>query len=362
MKNLFLIWLLLYAFTGATAFAEKAMSPVLLTPADFSKSISKDNLQFTWQVAQNETIAKVIAYRIVISEDYRFNGYSQSTGKCNISCVVGVVNTPSYLVSLRSSKTYYWHVQGISASGENGEWSRTNAFKTSVTIPSIISASASPNSITQGGKLNYSATLSSALPSSYSVKVSDGSNLYAMNGSGISYSLTQSPTQIGKNNYSIGIYDSNNNLKSSLFNSSYEVKKLNTAPTLNFISGNTSATTGTTYTVQLQANDSDNNLSQITINWGDGSTNSQNASNGSTLTFTHTYATANSYTWSATATDSVNAGSEVLSKNVSVTTSIVIPNISSASASPISTTVKVLAVAPHRSLTAIGRPHYFVSK
>jgi hypothetical protein len=96
MKNLFLIWLLLYAFTGSSAFAEKAMSPVLLTPADFSKSISNDNVTFSWQTAQNEIAAKVIAYRIVISEDYRFNGYSQSTGKCNITCVVGVVNKPSW--------------------------------------------------------------------------------------------------------------------------------------------------------------------------------------------------------------------------------------------------------------------------
>ena len=67
MKNLFLIWLLLYAFTGATAFAEKAMSPALLAPADFSKSMSNDNIKFSWQASQNETAAKVIGYRVVIS-------------------------------------------------------------------------------------------------------------------------------------------------------------------------------------------------------------------------------------------------------------------------------------------------------
>jgi hypothetical protein len=51
MKNLFLLWLLIYVFTGDLAFAEKAMSPVLLTPTNFAKNISKDSIKFTWQNA-----------------------------------------------------------------------------------------------------------------------------------------------------------------------------------------------------------------------------------------------------------------------------------------------------------------------
>jgi hypothetical protein len=339
MKNLFLLWLLIYVITGNVAFAEKAMSPVLLTPTNFAKSISKDSIKFTWQNAQNEVNAKVNGYRIIISENAQFNGYTPSTGRCNITCVTSVINSTSFTTGLRSSnKTYYWRVQGLSPT-ENGEWSRTGTFKTDVPVPSITNASATPSPVIQGSTLNIAATLSGILPSNYSVKLSDNGNLYAMNGSGTSYSFSQSPTIIGTRNYSVGVYDINNNLKSSLFNGSYDVKKPNTAPTLNLISGNTTATTGTNYTVQLQGNDTDNNLSQITINWGDGSSNSQNATSGSNLTFTHTYTAANIYTWSATAYDSVNASSDILAKTVSVSTPIEIPIISSASASPTSITL-----------------------
>ena len=338
MKNLLLLWLLIYVFTGNLAFAEKAMSPVLLAPTNFAKSISKDSIKFTWQNAQNEVNAKVNAYRIIISENSQFNGYSQSTGRCNITCVTSVINSTTFTTALRSSnKTYYWRVQGLS-SIENGEWSRTGTFKTDVPVPSITNASATPSPVTQGSTLTIASTLSGLLPSNYSVKLNDNGNLYVMIGSGTNYSLSQSPSIIGSRNYSVGVYDINNNLKSSLFNGTYEVKKPNTAPTLSFISGNATATTGTNYMVQLQGNDIDNNLSQITINWGDGTSNSQNTASGSTLTFTHTYATANSYTWSVTAYDSANATSDNLAKTVTVSSPVLIPSISSAGASPSSTT------------------------
>ena len=270
MKNLLLLWLLIYAITGNVAFAEKAMSPELLIPSNFAKSISKDSIKFTWQNAQNEVNAKVNAYRIVISENAQFNGYTTNTGRCNVTCVTSVINSTTFTTALRSSnKTYYWRVQGISPT-ENGEWSRTGTFKTDVPVPSITNASATPSPVTQGSTLTIAATLSGILPSNYSVKLNDNGNLYAMNGSGTSYSLSQSASIIGSRNYSIGVYDINNNLKSSLFNGSYEVKKPNAAPTLSLISGSTTAITGSTYTVQLQGNDVDNNLSQIIIYWGDG--------------------------------------------------------------------------------------------
>jgi hypothetical protein len=129
MKNLFLLWLLIYVITGNVAFAEKAMSPVLLTPTNFAKSISKDSIKFTWQNAQNEVNAKVNGYRIIISENAQFNGYTPSTGRCNITCVTSVINSTSFTTGLRSSnKTYYWRVQGLSPT-ENGEWSRQGRLK-----------------------------------------------------------------------------------------------------------------------------------------------------------------------------------------------------------------------------------------
>ena len=338
MKNLFLMLCLFYTLTGTPALAEKAMSPLLLTPTNFAKSISKDSVKFTWQNAQNEANAKVNAYRIIISENTQFNGYTLSTDRCNMTCVVSLANSTSFTSAMRSSnKTYYWRVQGVSPT-ENGEWSRTGTFKTDIPVPSITNASASPSTITQGSSLTFSATLSGILPSNYSVKLNDNGNLYAMNGSGTNYSLSQAPSQIGTRSYSIGVYDASNNLKSSLFSGSYDVKKLNVAPTLSFMSGNTTATVGASYSVQLQGNDSDNNLSLITINWGDGSSNSQNASNGSTLTFSHTYSSANTYSWSANALDSANASSESLTKSVSVSNQIVVPSVTAISASPTATT------------------------
>jgi hypothetical protein len=57
MKNLLLLWLLIYVITGNLAFAEKAMSPVLLSPTNFAKNISKDSIKFPWQKNQIEVNA-----------------------------------------------------------------------------------------------------------------------------------------------------------------------------------------------------------------------------------------------------------------------------------------------------------------
>jgi hypothetical protein len=90
--------------------------------------------------------------------------------------------------------------------------------------------------------------------------------------------------------------------------------------------------------VQLQASDIDNNLKSITVVWGDGTTDTQNATNGATLTFTHTYATANTYNWSATALDSGNATSIAIAKSVTVSAAVVTPPVSSSNYTKISNT------------------------
>jgi hypothetical protein len=325
MKKLFLTLFILSVITNAVAFAEKAMPPVLLTPTDISKGVSKDSIKFTWQAPQNETNAKVNSYRIVISENIRFNGYSPNTSKCNVTCVVGVVNTPSYSTSLRSSnKTYYWHVQAIS-SNENGEWSTTNYFKTDIGVPTVTTASASPSSTLLGSNVKFSATLSGSLPSNHSVKLSYGTSIVDMTGAGTNYSVSQTPSQLGQQVFTVGIYDGSNTLKGTAFKGNFEIVKGNSAPTLSLILGDASATVGTNYSVQLQASDVDSNLKSITVDWGDGKNETQNATNATTLTFTHTYTTANTYTWSATATDSSNATSIAVSKSVSVTAPSVTP-------------------------------------
>jgi hypothetical protein len=206
----------------------------------------------------------------------------------------------------------------------------------SVTIPSISSVNPIPVSATMGNSINFSASLSGNLPSGYSVKLNYSNSTISMSGSGTSFSAVQAPTQIGQQVFSVGIYDANNILKSNTLTGNFEIVKANTVPTLSFISGNTTATAGTSYSVQLQASDVDNNLKSIMVIWGDGASDTQNATNGTTLTFTHTYATANTYNWSATALDLGNASSIAVSKNVTVSATVVAPPVSTSGYTKIS--------------------------
>ncbi len=195
-------------------------------------------------------------------------------------------------------------------------------------IPTISSINVSPQSVVSGNSLTFSASLSANLPTGYSVKINYGNGLVKMNGSGTSFNLTAPPTSSAA--YKIGIYDGNNTLKGSQSTGNFSVTQpapVNVAPSLSFISGNTSATTNTNYSVQLQAADSDNNLSSIAIDWGDGASDSKAASNYSTLTFSHSYTSAATYNWSATAYDSDYVNSNTVSKNVAVSKPVVVPPV-----------------------------------
>jgi hypothetical protein len=146
-----------------------------------------------------------------------------------------------------------------------------------------------------------------------------------MNGSGTNYSLSNSLNTAGMRTFRTGVYDNYGSLKGSEMTGTFEVTKPNTPPTLSIISGADTATAGSAYTLQLQANDVDGNLSNIQItNWGDGASNYQNATNNSTLSFTHTFNSAGSYTISATAYDIANATSTPVSKSVSVSQPVVV--------------------------------------
>jgi hypothetical protein len=204
---------------------------------------------------------------------------------------------------------------------------------TPVTVPSVSSINVSPASITQGDSLTFSSVLSYILPSGYSVKVDYGNGLFAMNGSGKNYSFNAAPGVSAA--YSIGVYDSKNLLKGSKQTGNFSVsapKPVNVAPTLSLISGDKTATVGVPYTIKLSANDTDGNLSGILVsNWGDGASDSpQTATNGATLSFSHTFTAAGSYTFNATAYDSADANSNVVSQKVTVSKAVV--------ASPVTTT------------------------
>ncbi len=201
--------------------------------------------------------------------------------------------------------------------------SSTN-IENSPLIPNLSNAKVNPITVVQGNAVTFIANLDAPLPSGYSVKVNYDGNNYALTGSGTNYSLSNTPSSTGLKTFRTGIYDSFNNLKSEM-TGTFEVTKLNSPPTLSIVSGADSVTAGTAYTLQLKASDADGNLSNIQItNWGDGSSDYQNASNNATLSFSHTFNIAGSYTISATAYDIANASSTAISKTVTVANAAVV--------------------------------------
>ncbi len=190
-----------------------------------------------------------------------------------------------------------------------------------VTVPNVSTISVSPQSVIQGNSLTFSTTLSGNLPTGYSVKVDYGNGLFTMSGSGKNYSFNVAPTSSAA--YSIGVYDAKNTLKSNSQTGNFSVTAKNENPTLSLISGGISATIGTPYVTQLSASDS--NLSLIFMDWGDGASESKNATSGATVSFSHSYSSANSFSWNATAYDSQDATSSPVSKTVAVSKVVVAP-------------------------------------
>ncbi len=194
-------------------------------------------------------------------------------------------------------------------------------------IPKISKASVSPTSAITGSMFKFSATLNSAtLPSGYSVKVDFGNGLASMStdSSGINYSLSRILSTVGTGAFKIGVYNSRNILQDVTYGGTYSVKAapVNHPPAITLVSGGATIENGMVYTLQVKATDSDNNLSNVVVDWKDGSkTERQNATNGTTLTFTHTYTTAGIVTLTAIAKDSGDPilSSTVLSKTVEVT-------------------------------------------
>ena len=264
--------------------------------------------------------------------------YSANT---KIICNIGDLNvgdsatrTVSVFYTKRSAN--FVSVTAITDSNDTNYSNNSTRLTTNVTdstntansplIPNLANAKVNPTSVVQGNALTFIANLDAPLPSGYSVKVSYDNSNYTMNGSGTNYSLSNTPNNAGLKSFTTGIYDIYGNLSGTQQTGTFEVTKLNTAPTLSLISGADTVTAGSAYTLQLQANDTDGNLSNIQItNWGDGSTDYKNATNNSTLSFSHTFNSAGTYTISATAYDAANASSSAISKTVTVSNVVVTP-------------------------------------
>ncbi len=328
-------------FASQSSHAEQATAPILLLPVDATKNVLKDAISLTWQKPSNESTAKVLGYRIIVSENSRFFGYSSSSDSCNNSCQVFIEDKSTFKETINvklANKPYYWKVQAISPTG-NGDWSTINTFQTQKTIliPTITNAWANPAAVLKGNSLTFSANLDVVLPEKYSVKLDYGNGLITMTGSGTNYSVTQTPSFIGKKDFTVGVYDAFNKLKGSAFSNSFTVIKGNEKPIVNFVNSSDNVTTGTIYTAKFSANDVDGNLSAILIDWGDGATDALDATNNETKTFSHTYQTAGTYSIIANAIDNAEAKSDDLSVSLTISDAPKvqpIPTISSINVSP----------------------------
>ncbi|MDD5753511.1 MAG: hypothetical protein PHN45_01995, partial [Methylococcales bacterium] len=192
-----------------------------------------------------------------------------------------------------------------------------NAQAATIT-PKITKISVTPTSATAGTMFKFTATLNTPLTVGNKVKIDFGKGLTLMTGVNTSYSLSRAMYMTGSQTYNVGIYDAKNVLQGVVKNGTYTVKNavpINHPPTLALISAESSAINNATYTVKLNAKDSDANLSSVTMNWGDNTVpETLTATDGKDLIFSHSYAIG-SFSWNAFATD--NAAPALTSKSIS---------------------------------------------
>ncbi len=328
-----IIPLLFFAFSPH-AFALDAVDLSSSISASFGRVKPNENISYTATITNNSATvaanAKILFYlpprNVSIAS---LPSDCMTVGK-NITCTVGNLTNganATRTISVSFSKTGGANTSALALSDNDDATVSNNLSHVATTItnkvlppPNVSSVTVSPSSIIQGNSLTFSTTLSENLHSGYNVKVDYGNGLFLLSGSGKNYSLSITPTVSAA--YSIGIYDNFNVLKSNTQTGNFSVTAPNAAPTLGLISGDTTATTGTSYVAQLSAND--DNLSFIFMDWGDGATESKNASSGATVSFSHSYSNANSFIWNATAYDSQNATSTPVSKSVSVSQPVVV--------------------------------------
>ena len=297
---------------------------------------------FSWG---NTTAAQILSYRIVVSKTPDFSGYNAKTKTCSNTCFTATVQKTNYLLPisnaiLKADNNYYWRIEATNTGGASLSDIHAFSFGASApaldakflaAIPNVTTVSVLPTSVIQGTPLTISATLDIALPTGFVPKIDYGNSngLLSMTGSGTSYSLAQTPTKLGTQSFNVGIYDNKGILKSKKLTGSFKVTApvlLPEPPVLKLVSKvNVISKVGVNnvYTIQLSATDKNGDLRLISIDWLDGSSDSINVADGATTLFTHTYTTAGSYTWSATAYDYADAASNIIAQAVTVSVPVV---------------------------------------
>ncbi|MDD5755609.1 MAG: DUF1566 domain-containing protein, partial [Methylococcales bacterium] len=300
-------------------------------------------VSFTWS---NSKGAAITGYRLIVSTTPDFAGYNQKNKVCrnNIVCFSTTVQKPSYSLSnlksmLQPDSDYYWRVEAINNQGTSTSSIAGFAFGalakpidikyTIVAMPNITAVTTDFPSIEQGKTIKISAKIDAAVPTGYAVKVDYGNGLVAMAGSSPDYSVTITPVK--SSNYTVGIYDSKNVLKSNKVTGNFEVTApipTNVAPVLSLNSNVDKISkvgVNNTYTIELSATDDNGDLRQITVDWGDNSSDSANVNDGEKLSLAHIYVTAGISTWTATAYDYGDLSSNIITQAVTVEAPVITP-------------------------------------
>lgn len=328
------------------SYAAKPATPWLTSPQNGVTVATNLPAFLSWDNLKDSTIT---GYRVVVSTTPTFSGYNAKTQTCSSSttCFSTTTKQKSYVLRktgtiLKNDNNYYWRIEAINSEGVSISDMRAFVYGTPATaldpkytlsMPSVTNATTDLVSVESGKPLVFSATLDAPLPTNSFVKVNYGNGLLNMNaksGGTNEFELPVTLKKSGSYAYSIGIYDARNNLKSNLQTGKFtvtEVATQNVPPVLKLVSNANSiskSTVNTAYSVQLVATDVDDNLKQIFVEWGDGSSDLVNADNGKTLSISHSYATAGSFTWKASADDYADAISNEISQSVTVAEPVVV--------------------------------------
>src|SRR3954452_8577331 len=172
--------------------------------------------------------------------------------------------------------------------------------------------------------MTFTAADSDANLSNVDVNWNDGTAVEhkTVSGSQASVTFSRSYSAARTVNWSATAYDVLSAASTQLSGSFTVTAPINHAPTLtlNSTSG-ASVTTNQSYSITVTAADSDANLSNVDVNWNDGTAVEHKTVSGSqaSVTFSRSYSAARTVNWTANAYDLSNAASNQLTGSFTVT-------------------------------------------
>jgi uncharacterized protein (DUF486 family) len=201
----------------------------------------------------------------------------------------------------------------------------TGSFNVTANAPTLTLTSTSGASVPTGQP--YSITVSAADVnanlSNVDVNWNDGTAVERkfVSGSSASVTFTRTYSTARTINWSANAYDTTL-LASNTLSGSFNVTPVNHAPTLTLTStSGGSVPTGQLYTIVMSATDVDGNLTNVDVNWNDGTAVEHKTVSGSSqsVTFTRSFSTAQTINWSANAYDATLLASNTLTGSFNVT-------------------------------------------